>query len=227
MNTATMIRDAKQDGVKITLTSAGKIHLEGERAPREKWAGIVKARRSEIVEALKAANDAQLTSWRWLIHFRDHEPLEVSFSPEATRDEVLSMYPPALSAEPVQDVRQPLTSMTREEEQAIRGWLSSIGEDDPAIIEETIEQCRKDAGARSYFLQRATTEPFDPEAWEGQAAPSWRHVGIAQLKSPGAARSTALARMIQTGGQAGNVGRCGRDQNDPPGTDRVENLFER
>jgi hypothetical protein len=157
MNVPKLTRDAKQDGVKISLTSAGKVHLEGERAPREKWAGIVKARRSEIVEALtsKAANDSPVASWRWLIRFPDRKPIEVSFSPEATHAEVLGLYPEAVAAEPVQDVRQPLSTMATEDEAAIRSWLKSIGEDDPAITEEIIEQCQKDAGARGYFLKRA------------------------------------------------------------------------
>jgi hypothetical protein len=168
MNASTLILDAQQEGVEITLTPAGKIHLEGGQARREKWAGIVKAHRDEVVEALKAASAPSGTSvhWRWLIHFADKEPVEVSFSPEVTHAEVLALYPAAVAAEPVQGFGQSASPMTADEEQAIRDWLESIGEDDSRIIDETIERCRRDAGARAYFLGRATAqaEPFGREA---------------------------------------------------------------
>jgi hypothetical protein len=44
--------------------------------------------------------------------------------------------------------------MTPEEESAIRGWLTKIGETDPAIIAEMIERCQQDEAARAYFVGR-------------------------------------------------------------------------
>jgi hypothetical protein len=41
------------------------------------------------------------------------------------------------------------------EEAAILNWLAAIGEDDPSTIGEVIENCRRDAEARRYFLGRA------------------------------------------------------------------------
>lgn len=48
--------------------------------------------------------------------------------------------------------------MTSDEEQAIRAWLALIGETDPVTMAEVIDNCRRDAGAREYFVGRATTE---------------------------------------------------------------------
>jgi hypothetical protein len=39
--------------------------------------------------------------------------------------------------------------------QKIINWLASIGEDDPEIIDETIQSCKTDPDTLSYFLQRA------------------------------------------------------------------------
>lgn len=41
------------------------------------------------------------------------------------------------------------------DETAIRGWLSSIGEDDPSIIGEVLNRCSQHTEARQYFLMRA------------------------------------------------------------------------
>jgi hypothetical protein len=38
---------------------------------------------------------------------------------------------------------------------AIRKWLEFIGEHDPRIIAEVLDNCRTDAGARNYFKRRA------------------------------------------------------------------------
>jgi hypothetical protein len=115
------------------------------------------------------SGDTSITSWRWMLHFADRKPVEVTFSPEATHAEVLELYPAAVAAEPVPDARRSLAPLTRDEEAAIRGWLKSIGETDPAIVAEILELCQRDSGARGYFLGRAKPEPFDREAFEERA----------------------------------------------------------
>ena len=40
-------------------------------------------------------------------------------------------------------------------ESAVMGWLSSIGETDPAIVSEVLKRCRHDPDALQYFLRRA------------------------------------------------------------------------
>lgn len=37
----------------------------------------------------------------------------------------------------------------------IKTWLVSIGEDDPNIIDDTIDRCKDEPETLSYFLQRA------------------------------------------------------------------------
>jgi hypothetical protein len=104
------------------------------------------------------ANDATPTSWRWLLHFTDRNPLIVSFSPEASHAEVLADYPDAVAAEPadsIPDTGQP-DPMTQGQETAIRGGLDRIGETDPAVIGEVLDACLRDVSARGYYLGRGT-----------------------------------------------------------------------
>ena len=42
-----------------------------------------------------------VTSWGWLLHFADREPLEVYCNPDATHAEILKRYADALAAEPI------------------------------------------------------------------------------------------------------------------------------
>jgi hypothetical protein len=167
MNPATIIRQAKSEGLVLSLSESGGIKFEGNQQAAEKWKPVLREHKAGIVEALSvAANDSSPAFWKWLIHFAGREPVEVTFSPEATHAEVLELYP---AAEPVPDARQSLTPLTGDEEAAIRGWLESIGETDPAIVAETLERCQRDSGAQGYFLNRANPEPFDREAFEERA----------------------------------------------------------
>ncbi|GHT89357.1 hypothetical protein AGMMS49960_02750 [Betaproteobacteria bacterium] len=45
--------------------------------------------------------------------------------------------------------------MTFDQEAAIRSWLASIGETDPALIADTMNLANRDAVARGYLLERA------------------------------------------------------------------------
>jgi hypothetical protein len=64
--------------------------------------------------------------------------------------------PEAIRAEPFKPVRDdPPSRLIPAEEEAIRNWLASIGEDDPAVADEVVRNCRTDAGARTYFLKCA------------------------------------------------------------------------
>jgi len=52
--------------------------------------------------AHKSLISSATTSYRWLIHFADRNPLEVAFSPAASHAEVLDAYPDALAVEPLE-----------------------------------------------------------------------------------------------------------------------------
>ncbi len=48
-----------------------------------------------------------VTSWGWLLHFADREPLEVYCNPDATHAAILERYPDALAAEPIPERTAP------------------------------------------------------------------------------------------------------------------------
>jgi hypothetical protein len=168
--TVAILATAEEKNSKNSKNSSSKIEGTGELAKgvtpivTEPGSGTV-AKIARIAVAnheeresepsASADNNPTLASWRWLLYFTNREPMTVSFSPPVIHAEVLAMYPGAVAAEPVPDAGRSAAPMTGDEERAIRGWLESTGEDDSRIIDETIERCRRDAGARNYFLGRA------------------------------------------------------------------------
>lgn len=64
--------------------------------------------------------------------------MEVACCPEVTHAEILEQRPDAVAA--------------------VRAWLALIGETDPAVIAEVIDQCRRDATVHDYFTGRAAAE---------------------------------------------------------------------
>lgn len=93
------------------------------------------------------------TSWGWLLHYTDADPMMVYTSPESSLSEVLRDFPGAIAAEPIKATPRPPTGpMTADQEAAIRAWLARIEETDPYIIADVLEQCRGDADARDYFI---------------------------------------------------------------------------
>lgn len=99
--------------------------------------------------------DASTSTW-WWVSYPDRKPVEIGYWPPANRAEVLAGQPGAVAAhafEPM--VVAPASPLTTREETAIREWLASIEETDPAIIADVLNQCRADEDAHTYFIQRA------------------------------------------------------------------------
>ena len=61
----------------------------------------------------------------------------------------------AAKSRKVAEVAAPFDSEINIDHQKILNWLASIGEDDQGMIDETIDRCKADPEALSYFLQRA------------------------------------------------------------------------
>jgi hypothetical protein len=120
------------------------------------------------LQNIPAGETSTDTAWRWLLHFADREPLEVTFTPAVSHGEVLEMYPAAVAAEPFTPAIQPPdASLSASDELTIRAWLADIGEADQSIVDVVVEQCQNDADARDYFLGRAgeTQEEAQPVTW--------------------------------------------------------------
>lgn len=79
-----------------------------------------------------------VTSWGWLLHFADREPLEVYCNPGATHAGILERYPDALAAEPIPE------RITPAEAEAV-AWPTLITTEDQR---RACGQCANLAGRR-------------------------------------------------------------------------------
>ncbi|HUW37488.1 MAG TPA: hypothetical protein VMV91_09150 [Rhodocyclaceae bacterium] len=156
MNPATIIEQATADGVTLALSSSGSIKATGDPAAVNRWLPALREHKVDIIAMLvEPANDS--TSWGWVMHFPDREPVEIYTSPESSMAEVLRDFPDAVAAEPIPPApARPTAPLTAREETAIRAWLELIEETDTAIIADVLGRCRADPEARAYFTGRAS-----------------------------------------------------------------------
>jgi hypothetical protein len=157
MTPATIIREARADGVNLALSPSGTIKATGDGTAVRRWLAVIRERRVEIIDALKVgAGDTATASRWWLIRYPDRDPVEVACCPPATRAEMMVAYPAASAVEPFKPIRRQATApLTADEEGAILTWLAHIEEADAGIITEVLAVCRNDADARAYYLRRA------------------------------------------------------------------------
>lgn len=71
----------------------------------------------------KTANAA--TSWGWLVHFADREPVEVYCNPDADFANIMQTYPDALAAEPIPERTR--RTPTEAEAAELRALVQAIG----------------------------------------------------------------------------------------------------
>lgn len=161
MTPMAIIRKAKADGVRIALSAAGSIKATGESDAVNRWLSSIREHKAALVETLLAANDDTATSFAWLIHFTDRDPLQVSFSPEVTHAEALASYPDAVTAEPIV-TPPPIGASCRDCRHFAKPVHSSgycAGRDDLPLAYGANHPLRKlpDGGGASCLQERANT----------------------------------------------------------------------
>ena len=67
----------------------------------ERVATVARIATVAVANPTEAKTAEAVTSWAWLMHFADREPLVVYCNPDATHAEILERYPDALAAEPI------------------------------------------------------------------------------------------------------------------------------
>jgi hypothetical protein len=151
MSPATLIREAQSDGVMLSLSLAGTIKASGDGAAVNRWITVIRERRAEIIEALKAGAGEMPTATRWLlIHYPEGDPLQVAFYPEATYAEILNWHPDALRIEPLRR-DQSGDSDPRTDAVSLK-WAELVGEDDPVAIRAFVRAVRFDPDARNWIM---------------------------------------------------------------------------
>jgi hypothetical protein len=158
MSAETLIQEARSEGVAIMLSPGGKILLSGRREDRERWAGILKPHREEVVALLSASQAADIPARCWRVRL-PNETLIVSTSPAVTRGEIQGLYPDAAIELAKFHGSVPRNPLTAGEKALILDWLQLIGEEDQETIEEVLRGCQRDAKTKGYFLARAGEVP--------------------------------------------------------------------
>lgn len=158
MTPATIIEEALSDGVRLTLSPTENIKMTGDCRAVNRWIGVIRERKAEIIDALKVSTvDTATASRWWLIQYLDRDPVKVACFPDATHAEILEMHRDAVAAEPfTPTTTQPLAPLMACEETRILAWLTLIEETDPTTIAEVIGECQRDANARAYFLEQSS-----------------------------------------------------------------------
>ena len=148
-------RDTGNLATAIPAISATQSKGEAATVARITTVAVAKPAHENFDGAEPPVNDGELSRW-WKLHSADGTEKEIGRFPDATRAEVLALYPDAVAAEPfVPVIRRPAELLSAVEELAIRQWLAQIGETDPLTITEAIERCRREADARETFLRVA------------------------------------------------------------------------
>lgn len=105
MGAPDLLRHLRGNGLVLTLTPAGKLHVAPGSALTDELRAAIRASRDALVASLLAEHEVPQasSSHRWMLHFVRGRPLSVTFSPAATLVDVLTRYPGAVAAEAAND----------------------------------------------------------------------------------------------------------------------------
>jgi hypothetical protein len=75
MTPAAILKEAKADGVSLTISPAGTIKATGDGAAVNRWLPAIREHKAGIVAALKVgAADTAATSWGWRVTYSEDHP---------------------------------------------------------------------------------------------------------------------------------------------------------
>jgi len=91
-------------GAGLSLSVAGdRLNVSGPSAVLAEYRPTIREHKAQIVAALKVGA-GETAFRRWLLHYADREPMEISCSPPATLRAILEWHPDALAAEPLERI---------------------------------------------------------------------------------------------------------------------------
>lgn len=108
MNATMMIHQARMEGLALSLSPSGKIKLLGEAVAVNRWLPRIRENKSDLVVALREdenETNSDAVSWGWLIHFANGPSIDVYYTPEVTRADILAAYPDAVATVPLGDTK--------------------------------------------------------------------------------------------------------------------------
>lgn len=92
MTPETILERATADGVRLTLSDAGKLKVAGNAAAVNPWLTTIKENR----DALAAILSQTQTAWGWSVTYPGGRYLEIFCVPESTRAEIQAQHPGAV-----------------------------------------------------------------------------------------------------------------------------------
>jgi hypothetical protein len=101
MSARDLIHQALADGVRLSLSDAGKLRYTGPEDAVVRWLPAIRDSKPAIIAALSPTPDTPARLW--LLHYPDQNPREVFRFPPATHAEILADNPEAVAAEPMTD----------------------------------------------------------------------------------------------------------------------------
>ena len=84
-----------------TRKAATAIPAMSATQPREEAGTVARVATVAVANPTEEKTANAATSWRWLVHFADREPVEVYCNPDADFANIMQTYPDALAAEPI------------------------------------------------------------------------------------------------------------------------------
>ena len=125
MTPAKIMREAKADGLKLSLTPEGNIKAAGDGVAVNRWLPVIREHKAEIIDVLKVSDGYALTtSHQWLLHFTDRSDLPVIFASAVEHAAALAYYPDAVAAEPISE--RPQRQTTKAEAKEITSLVQAI-----------------------------------------------------------------------------------------------------
>lgn len=153
MTAVEILAAALADGVAVTAGPDG-LRAAGPRDACARWVPILKEHRGELLELLTQPRRL------WLVREASGKVWSVSCCPPATWKQMQARYPGAEITPEVEHPIRPSPAPSDADLVKIRGWLARIGEADRELVAETLDRCRADAEAFSYFMALAM-EPIE------------------------------------------------------------------
>lgn len=104
MSLLTSLRKAREERLATAIPAISATQ------PKEGVATVARIATVAVATPTNEKTADAVTSWAWLLHFADREPLEVYCNPDASHAGILERYPDALAAEPIPErTMQPAT----------------------------------------------------------------------------------------------------------------------
>jgi len=138
MSLLSKLRKAREERLATAIPAIAATQPKGQAATVARIATVA------VANPTDAKTVDGVTSWGWLMHFADREPLEVYCNPDATHAGILERYPDALAAEPIPE------RITPAEAEAV-AWPTLITTDDQR---RTCRQCANLSGRRCLAASR-------------------------------------------------------------------------